>query len=171
MTAVEPSSAWDHFSADPRRPDLASIRASDTDRGVVVDVLTTGYVGGRLTREEYDDRSSRAAAIQTLGEVPALIGDLVLPEASPVDVVGRSRAHRAHADRPGLAARSRQHAAAIAGVGASLGSWTTWFLASYQHNEDPGFPWPVVVTLGTAAYWSRVRTQRRSTRRIDPAGR
>jgi Domain of unknown function (DUF1707) len=166
MSAVDPVSTWDYFSADPRQPDLASIRASDTDRVIVSDVLTASYLEGRLTREQYEDRSTRVAAIQTLGDIPALIGDLVLPVPSAVKVAAPSHARLPSRENVGWP--RPQRVAAITGTAASLGTWTTWFLASYQHNADPGFPWPLLVTLGSGAYLALVRTQRRTAQRINP---
>ncbi len=53
------------------------MRASDRDRDVVLGVLAEGYADGRITKEEYDERSGATAAAKTLGELPALIVDLV----------------------------------------------------------------------------------------------
>ena len=78
MSAGTPSPVpWGQFTADPRRPESAPLRASDRDRDVVLGVLGEAYADGRLTKEEYDERSDRAAAARTLGDLPALIRDLV----------------------------------------------------------------------------------------------
>ena len=62
---------WERFPHDPRLAANAPLRASDRDRDVVTDVLATAYSEGRLTREELDERSDRAASAKTLGELPA----------------------------------------------------------------------------------------------------
>jgi hypothetical protein len=68
---------WESFRLDPRQPGHASMRASDADREVVLGVLAGAYADGRLTREEYDDRLNTLYGSRTLGEVPALVVDLV----------------------------------------------------------------------------------------------
>jgi len=59
------------------------MRASDADREVVRGVLASAYADGRLTREEYDDRQGVLYGTRTLGELPALVADLVPPDESP----------------------------------------------------------------------------------------
>jgi hypothetical protein len=54
---------------------------SDADRAVVSDVLSEAYALGQLDVEEFDERTEAAAKVKTLGEVPALIEDLVLAES------------------------------------------------------------------------------------------
>ena len=44
-----------------------SIRASDVDREVVVATLRDAYTAGRLTLEEFDERTSAAYASKTWG--------------------------------------------------------------------------------------------------------
>ncbi len=56
------------------------MRASDADREVVRAVLASAYADGRLTREEYDDRLDTLYGSRTLGEMPALVVDLVPPD-------------------------------------------------------------------------------------------
>jgi Domain of unknown function (DUF1707) len=56
------------------------MRASDADREVVRGVLASAYADGRLTREEYDDRLNTLFGSRTLGEMPALVADLVPPD-------------------------------------------------------------------------------------------
>ena len=58
------------------------MRASDADREVVRTVLADAFADGRLDREEYDDRLSTLYASRTLGELPALVADLVLPDSA-----------------------------------------------------------------------------------------
>lgn len=89
------SPLWSRFSADPRS--YGQVRASDADRAVVSDVLSEGYALGQLDVEEFDERTEAAAKIKTLGEVPALIEDLVLTDPAEVepgtlDETGRAQA-------------------------------------------------------------------------------
>ena len=68
---------WESFRLDPRKPGNASMRASDADREIVRTLLADAYADGRLTREEYDDRLNTLYGSRTLGEMPALVNDLV----------------------------------------------------------------------------------------------
>ena len=74
---------WSRFPHDPRSPENARLRAADRDRDAVNDLLGTAYAEGRLTSEELDERTDRAASAKTLGELPgagvavAVDGDVV----------------------------------------------------------------------------------------------
>jgi Domain of unknown function (DUF1707) len=58
-----------------------SIRASDRERESVVDVLRDAYTEGRLTLEEFEERTTEAYASKTWGDLRGLTGDLpVEPE-------------------------------------------------------------------------------------------
>jgi Domain of unknown function (DUF1707) len=74
---------WESFRLDPRQPAYASMRASDADREIVRVLLADAYADGRLTREEYDDRLNTLYASRTLGDLPALVTDLVPPDGAP----------------------------------------------------------------------------------------
>jgi hypothetical protein len=94
---------------------------------------------------------------RTLGELPSLVADLV-----PAAPVPASREEAALTDTEGLdrqaVARFEAHRRqALAGfLVPTLICWTIWFLASYRHNADPGFPWPLFVMLGTGGNALRV---------------
>ena len=75
---------WESFRLDPRQPGHASMRASDADREIVRAVLADAYADGRLTREEYDDRLNSLYGSRTLGDLPALVTDLVPPDGPPM---------------------------------------------------------------------------------------
>jgi hypothetical protein len=53
-----------------------SIRASDQDREQVVEILRGQYTEGRLTLEEFDERTSAAYAGKTWGDLLSLTRDL-----------------------------------------------------------------------------------------------
>lgn len=57
----------------------ASLRASDTDREQLVDVLKSAFSEGRLDQDEYTTRMERAYTAKTYGELRALVGDLPGP--------------------------------------------------------------------------------------------
>ncbi len=60
------------------------LRASDTDRDRVLELLTEAAADGRLTAEEHAQRVERACAARTLGELAELTTDLAAPSAQPV---------------------------------------------------------------------------------------
>lgn len=70
----------------PDRPHPhAHLRASDTDRDQVVDVLREALMSGRLTQDEHSDRLEQALQARTLGELEPITRDLVVPgQATPV---------------------------------------------------------------------------------------
>jgi hypothetical protein len=74
---------WESFRLDPRQAGNASMRASDADRELVRAVLVDAYGDGRLTREEYDDRLNTLYSSRTLGELPALLADLMPADSPP----------------------------------------------------------------------------------------
>lgn len=53
-----------------------NIRASDMDREGVVTILRDAHAEGRLTLEEFDERTSAAYAARTWGELADLTADL-----------------------------------------------------------------------------------------------
>jgi Domain of unknown function (DUF1707) len=70
------------------------VRASDDDRDTVLLALERHTAAGRLSLEEFDQRSTTALAAVTLDELAALTADLPkLPEepARPVEPVGHGR--------------------------------------------------------------------------------
>ena len=56
--------------------DDGGIRASDSDREHVVEILRDAYSTGRLTMAEFDERTSTAFAARTWGELRTLTADL-----------------------------------------------------------------------------------------------
>lgn len=63
------------MSSDPR----SGLRISDAEREAAVSALGEHFAAGRLTREEYDERSDRAYAARTAAEVAPLFTDLPAP--------------------------------------------------------------------------------------------
>lgn len=157
---------WGDFTADPRTPQAAPLRASDRDRDVVSGVLTEAYADGRLNREEYDERADATAAAKTLGELRELIGDLV-----PQTPVVASRSAIAGLSSDALHARAVQHwqselRQAITGfLIPTLVCWTVWLLTAM--GAGMYFPWPVFVTLGTGVNVLRVLLQKQTVIRNE----
>jgi hypothetical protein len=57
------------------------MRAADADRDRVVEVLTTAYSEGRLSKDEYDARVEYALAARTYGDLDRVAADLPGPAA------------------------------------------------------------------------------------------
>ena len=150
-------SVWDEFEFDPRSPNHGSLRASDADRDVAHRALGSAYADGRLTREEFDQRSEAVLGARTLAELPVLLDDLVpavdpwarssvVPVEDPAALQARAvAAYRADV-REGL----------WGFVSASIICWVIWGVTSAG-----GFPWPVFVMLGTGLHVLRLLVMRR----------
>jgi hypothetical protein len=153
---VASTSVWDEFEFDPRSAQYGSLRASDADRDVVHRLLGGAYADGRITREEFDERSEAVLGARTLAELPALMSDLVpvsgLPVRRPVptdDAVSlQARAVAAY--------RSDVREAGWGFVSASIVCWVIWGVTS----GGGGFPWPVFVMLGTGLHLLRLLVMR-----------
>ncbi|SDS15435.1 protein of unknown function [Brevibacterium siliguriense] len=156
------SPVWSRFSADPRS--FGQVRATDADRAVVSDVLSEGYALGQLDVTEFDERTEAAAKVKLLGEVPALIEDLVLTDPAETEPRQLDEAERAQAlarlddDRVPITPEQIDAAAqkyyrdrvrrsllgAVAGpVGIVLAIWAISSIASGQFI----FFWPIFVII------------------------
>jgi DUF1707 SHOCT-like domain len=152
MSAATPSPVpWGQFTADPRRAESAPLRASDHDRDVALGVLGEAYADGRLTKEEYDERSDLAAGARTLGDLPALIRDLV-PDRPPGS---HALATPDQLDEQAEARWRHQRREAVTGaIVVAVICWTIWALTG------AGFPWPLFPTFFVAMRIPQVLTQR-----------
>lgn len=72
------------------------MRASDADRGDVVEVLRDHAAAGRLTTEELEGRTDRALAARTVGELNGLLGDLPSVRPSRRSIAVRNAAWRGY---------------------------------------------------------------------------
>ena len=61
----------------------AEMRASDSDRDAVVSDLSEHFQAGRLTAGEFDERTGRALAARTWGELRDLLADLPATRLAP----------------------------------------------------------------------------------------
>ena len=77
------------------------MKASDADRDAVLSDLSEHFQAGRLTAGEFEDRTGRALAARTWGELHDLTADLpALPARGlPSDIVGLREARRRSAHR------------------------------------------------------------------------
>ncbi len=65
------------------------IRASDSDREVVVSALREAYTAGRLNLDEFDERMTDAYASKTWGDLRLLTADLPSQPVLGGDIPGR----------------------------------------------------------------------------------
>jgi len=61
----------------------AAMRASDADRDAVLSDLSEHFQAGRLTAGEFDERTGRALAARTWGELRDLLADLPATRLGP----------------------------------------------------------------------------------------
>ena len=61
----------------------AQMKASDADRDAVLSVLSEHFQAGRLTADEFEDRTGRALTARTWGELRNLLQDLPASPAGP----------------------------------------------------------------------------------------
>jgi len=78
------------------------IRASDQERESVVAVLRDAYADGRLTLEEFEERSSAGYAAKTWAELRELTADLPVQPLLGADLNHRSQAAQPQAVPPAL---------------------------------------------------------------------
>jgi hypothetical protein len=124
------------------------LRAADADRAAVVTRLDESLTDGRLTLAEYEDRSARAHAARTHGELAELTADLPQPLPGP----GRPQL-------PVVRHTVRQAVCSGAWHGAwdrdLRTAWASWavtavvvvgiWLVSMLATGDLQYPWPVWV--------------------------
>jgi Domain of unknown function (DUF1707)/2TM domain len=89
---------------DPGDQRRASLRASDADREQFVESLRRHHAEGRLTVEELTERTERAYAARTLGDLDALGSDLPPLPRPAAPAPGTAPASRPGPPAPGQAA-------------------------------------------------------------------
>lgn len=73
------------MNATQDRYRLPQMKASDAERDAVVTALSEHFQAGRLTSEELEERTGRALAARTLGELDGLTTDLPVSRAAQPD--------------------------------------------------------------------------------------
>jgi Domain of unknown function (DUF1707)/Domain of unknown function (DUF4190) len=92
------------------------LRASDTDRDRVVELLNAAYTEGRLSKDEYDARLESAFSARTYADLDQIVIDLPV---APTTVVG-----------PVVAPLTRVNGLAIASLACGLGQFAFGPLAT-----------------------------------------
>jgi hypothetical protein len=136
----------------------AAMRASDADRDAVLSDLSGHFQAGRLTVAELDERTGRALAARTWGELGDLMADLPADRpASPALAQAAARASSAVRPEP-----SRHPAppllASLAGIAVTVVVLVTVIHAGW------GLIWPLLAVLliarammrraGTSRHWA-----------------
>ena len=141
-----------------------SIRASDQDREVVVATLRDAYTAGRLTLEEFDERTSAAYESKTWGDLRKLTEDLPSQPVLGADVPGR---RLPVAPLPAHPERGRDQippARRRPGPGAFFPIVALWLLIALANRGGHVVVGPLVVLIVGLAFLSLVR------RKLNPAG-
>ena len=81
------------------------IRASDQERESVVDVLRDAFTDGRLTFDEFEERTASAYAAQTWGQLRELTSDLPVQPVLGAGLNHRPQAGQLQAIPPGVRPR------------------------------------------------------------------
>lgn len=151
---MAPQDVWREFTLDPRRPEHAALRASDADRDVTLRALGEAYAEGRIDREELDERTHDAQAARALGELPALLVDLV-PSTTPALVTSGATEPEVHTQAVQRFERIRREA--LSGfLIPTIICWVVWTATMFG-----GFPWPLFPMLGTGIPLLSVQIRRR----------
>jgi len=95
------------------------MRVSDRDRDTANGLLQTAYAEGRLTKDEYDDRSGRVLMSQTQAQLQALTADL------PGAAFGVQPQYQVQYAMP-----RRTNGLAVASLACGIGQIFFWFLAA-----------------------------------------
>ncbi|HEX4820829.1 MAG TPA: DUF1707 domain-containing protein [Acidimicrobiales bacterium] len=115
-----------------RRDDSLEIRVSDVERERVVELLKSHLAEGRLSLDEFSDRSAEAYAAKTVGDLQLVLREL---PKDPKEVAASERAARRAWRRNAIVGFASPNAICI-GVWALSGG---------------GYFWPAWVLLGTGA--------------------
>ena len=67
----------------PRVGGHGRLRASDSDRAHVIDILKAAYVSGLVTKDEFDERVSQTLASRTRAELAPVTADLPAAHQRP----------------------------------------------------------------------------------------
>jgi len=149
---------WNYPSGD--------LRVSDADRDRAVHELSEAFKAGRLTADEFSERSGEALGARTGSELTGLLADLPLDDVLRARASAEERAHRARAIRIAIGASS---AAAFVFALSALGAAFQPGMSPQQRQiarqimaqqgvhvsagfpPNPGFAWVGVMVPGTIA--------------------
>jgi hypothetical protein len=130
------------------------IRVSDADRDRALGELTEAFQAGRITADEFDQRSGQALAARTGKELTALLADLPVQHA-PAKRLAPERAHRAVVTRVAFTAAAAVCFSAVTAVSAlSQGATLHQREMLRQMMAHRGLPAPPGIPTGPAFNWA-----------------
>jgi hypothetical protein len=142
------------------------LRVSDADRDQALGELSQAFEAGRITADEFDQRSGRALGARTGKELTALLADLPIADDLATPATARERAHRILGTRIAIGAST---AAAIVFAFAAIAAGLSQGPSAQQRElmremmarqglpvpagfpPSPGFDWPGVIAPGAIA--------------------
>lgn len=163
---------WDGFAADPRTPENANYRASDSDRQHGFELLAEAYSDGRLGHEEYEQRLDDAMKARMLGDFPPLVADLLVPRRRFLPAAQ----HHVSSQSLEVEAKRAGRKAWMGWIGLAMLFNLIWF-ATVIGTGTFQYWWPFWPMLGTAiptflaAQAARHRALRLEPQPLYPAGR
>lgn len=123
------------------------LRAADTDRAAVAEVLGRHMSAGRLTLDEFDERLTRAYAAKTFGELAELTADLPPVDGAPARGAGRPPVQAPSPHPAGTVPRG--HAPGDpAAWGHASGATSPWHHDSWENGDDLRSAWRAWLTTG-----------------------
>ncbi|MGH1561140.1 DUF1707 SHOCT-like domain-containing protein [Mumia sp. DW29H23] len=147
MSEIIPSGdPWGRFTRDPRDPAVSALRTGDADRAVLADVIGEAFSDGRLSREEYDERSDAAVRARTYADFLPLMEDLVPTTGAAAAPVRRAGVPDVSRDAVKAYERKRRDAWVEAAT-VTLICTGIWLAISLAGGWDPHFPWPIIVAV------------------------
>jgi len=140
---------------DPGDRQRAQLRASDADREQFVETLRRHHTDGRLTTEELAERTERAYAARTFGDLDALATDLppLRPPAPRQAAPGYPAPPGSIAPPPGGRAPAPTQAEAKAALYRSVlwfGALAVFLVVIWAVTNFGGYFWPIWPILGFA---------------------
>ena len=122
-------------------PDQPSLRVSDAERDRAAGVLRDAYAEGRLTTEEFHERTGAALAARTVADLAPLTADLPAPRA-PV-MPSQADLHR----------RRELRRIWTAWISMAVLLNAVWLLTVFTSSSFPGYwpAWPLGITGALAA--------------------
>jgi hypothetical protein len=142
------------------------LRVSDADRDRALSELSLAFQAGRITADEFEQRSGLALGASTGKELTGLLADLPLDDALAARATAEEQAHRVLATRVAIgASTAAAFVFAFASAAAALAHGPTLqqremlreMMARHGMPIPPGFPpnpgfdWAGVIAPGTIA--------------------
>jgi hypothetical protein len=141
------------------------IRVSDADRDRALSELTVAFQAGRITADEFDQRSGQALGARTGRELAALLADLPVELAPPARATAPERVHRLLAARVSFAAAIAAVCFAAVAAANAVSTGPTLQQRELLHQmaarqglpfppgipPSPGFDWVGTITPGAIA--------------------